>query len=919
MAEYNHGDWIGRLPEDFKDLIDGTPEDLQDNPLILYFRCKYNKRDELKAIFSLTERTKIELELERIDKLRSTFGQHVENGPHVQRMTISRNLWRTYAKDLCRKSSEKETVETLSTQAPTEEKRERYRNYLSLLRRVGDWSILTDSVRPSTSLEEDKGYGFPVQRITLKRKEKSRESGTSSFGEYSMKTYPVHDVLYNKDKNPLTEECEKDTIRYFHFPANCMLWVEEAIGRYYGEDRGEYNYRKANNYCKKSSNILCREFWTAQQHGGISDPIHARHMRSHCSFISVDHDSTKATVNGHTSPTPKSSKNFVIFMPYLHWETDKHRRKMAEVTKDVTQKHRKNLREEFPHLDMEREDVAKIVEKVRIKYGSRVPSDGMMKKALPDHHKRSPLAQYLLDAASLHDAMDIEPDVRLLSENLHPHNTKIPPLHGRRTLDQSYYWKLENTGRRDEDQVVYRGTKAGNSIYRTTRVVMVDQLWLYILDDNTIISFFPRRWGRNKPDFSGVHRGIRSRLEHLRPGEIQSVYDLALIIMNQCSTVFFDRTKPADARPQVLDIFANAIADVSEMKTIAFEGFWRHLDNMHLNSPQLTNIEAIEASARIYLDVNPEGMLLREAHDIMDELRMMARIYFHQLRVTKHFSKNLHDLNEQEAPLTSKELLQELNRNLEGINSRQTGAKLDSDMHTIVPRADKEVARLHRPIPDGTLYRVRSLLEDLEIRLNELQDLEESTKEITEHLKALLDLKQQQASIIEAKSALARADESVTQGRAIVMFTIITIIFLPLSFMSSLFGMNARELSNANGGIMSLRYQFKFMLSLALAFSSWIRNLISFFASVLWAAFTEYTNLRRLWNFVIQKNNAKGLHQSKRKLTAKIYDRRKRMENRKALARAKVVEKSKKDGIPLEPQRSRRSGRSRRAGSTAMV
>jgi hypothetical protein len=173
------------------------------------------------------------------------------------------------------------------------------------------------------------------------------------------------------------------------------------------------------------------------------------------------------------------------------------------------------------------------------------------------------------------------------------------------------------------------------------------------------------------------------------------------------------------------------------MKTIAFEGFWRHLDNMHLNNPHLTNleaIEAIEASARIYFDVNPEGMLLREAHDIMDELRMMARIYLHQLRVTKHFSKNLQDLNEQEGPLTSKELLQGVNRNLEDISSRQTGGKLDSDIHTIIPQPDEEAAKLQRPIPGGTLYRVRNLLEDLEIRLTELQDLEESTKEITEHV-----------------------------------------------------------------------------------------------------------------------------------------------------------------------------------------
>ena len=85
--------------------------------------------------------------------------------------------------------------------------------------------------------------------------------------------------------------------------------------------------------------------------------------------------------------------------------------------------------------------------------------------------------------------MDIEPDVRLLSDNLHPRDPEIPPLHARRTLDQSYYWKLENTDRRDEDQVVNRGTQAGNSIYRTSRLVMVDQLWLYILDDSKRSTF----------------------------------------------------------------------------------------------------------------------------------------------------------------------------------------------------------------------------------------------------------------------------------------------------------------------------------------------------------------------------------------------------------------------------------------------
>jgi hypothetical protein len=75
--------------------------------------------------------------------------------------------------------------------------------------------------------------------------------------------------------------------------------------------------------------------------------------------------------------------------------------------------------------------------------------------------------------------MEIEPDVRMLRDYLYSKT----PLHPRRTLDQSYYWNLPDTNMRDEDQVVYYETKYGTNIFRTPRVLMVDQLWLYILDD----------------------------------------------------------------------------------------------------------------------------------------------------------------------------------------------------------------------------------------------------------------------------------------------------------------------------------------------------------------------------------------------------------------------------------------------------
>ena len=79
--------------------------------------------------------------------------------------------------------------------------------------------------------------------------------------------------------------------------------------------------------------------------------------------------------------------------------------------------------------------------------------------------------------AKVFEEMDCESDERLLRD----HVKAEPPLHIRRTLHQYYFATLDDTSQRDKDQVVHRGTKSGRS---NTRVVMVDQLWLWILDDS---------------------------------------------------------------------------------------------------------------------------------------------------------------------------------------------------------------------------------------------------------------------------------------------------------------------------------------------------------------------------------------------------------------------------------------------------
>lgn len=77
-----------------------------------------------------------------------------------------------------------------------------------------------------------------------------------------------------------------------------------------------------------------------------------------------------------------------------------------------------------------------------------------------------------------------------------------PPLHPRRTLDQYYYWALKDIETQDKSQVVYRATaptkhlpdqfaerdlecrECLQDIRTVPRLLMVDQLWLWVLDSS---------------------------------------------------------------------------------------------------------------------------------------------------------------------------------------------------------------------------------------------------------------------------------------------------------------------------------------------------------------------------------------------------------------------------------------------------
>ncbi|KAK7917394.1 hypothetical protein PG985_011002 [Apiospora marii] len=615
-----------------------------------------------------------------------------------------------------------------------------------------------------------------------------------SYGGYTFPNQKIamHKILESTENNPLMERCPMDCIRYFHFPTNNMEWIERAIARYYNEepkplDDKHHAYRPDG---RKTEKLLSREFWRGQMHGSSAygsnsrtelgnasypaedwarkgGPIHARHMRSKCAIIPRDTMSQSGLRQGSSAPTLREGstssgsnsnperpftrgKNIALFLPYMHWETSSRRAKMVEVINETIDHKKKD-----PKLL----DIAK---KIRGKSTSKVKTE-------PKPWKRL-LATYLFTLAQVAEQMDYEADERLLRDFV----KADPPLHIRRTLDQYYFVTLDDTSQRDKDQVVYRGTLDKKRETKSqSRVVMVDQLWLWILDDNTIITSFPRRWGRNKPDPSGVHKSLRERFE-AHPEDIRSIHHLALIIVDQCSRVFFDRTKPLDQRPEVMDIFASAIAHVDQMTAVAYDTFWRNT-NLYNKDP-LRKVVGTK-----YLDINPEGALLKEAQDIAEELKMMKRIYNEQLKVVKDFKRHLiHPQGRQVGKGDSASQLQKLLLDLiEPKDKQEDGDEEENDdPDTTRPRRSQSRSQ----VADETLHEAEGVLELVKSRRTEIIELEQSVLHTCRQLEGFLTLKQQQASIVEAKAALERAEESVKQGRAIMAFTIVTIFFASAPF-----------------------------------------------------------------------------------------------------------------------------------------
>jgi Mg2+ and Co2+ transporter CorA len=351
-------------------------------------------------------------------------------------------------------------------------------------------------------------------------------------------------------------------------------------------------------------------------------------------------------------------------------------------------------------------------------------------------------------------------------------------LHVRRTLDQFFYPNID-TKSRDQDQVVYRYQTKSPGMGADPKIFMVDQLWMWILGTNLIVTGFPQRWDQPKNDPLNVLDGIIEDINSKTRDPVKSVYDLAIIITNRCSGVF-DRHRLGDEEYQFLDMFESSIGIATDKETLLFNQFnhasvqasdWlkshRKLNGSFSKSVDedgLTSDYCDEDGQPLFvdrlLDIGQETDLLAETKDIRDELNMIRTVLEHQKYVLIDFQDVIC------------ETYQGQHRSQVEVKKRFKDQQRVIDMHLKdIDRMDKQAERIYHSITD------------------------------------LLDLKQKHANAFEARFARDQAAGTTRQSKTIMVFTIVTIVFLPLSFITSIFTINMKEFDNLNLGYVA-KYTF---------------------------------------------------------------------------------------------------------------
>ncbi|KAI1101144.1 hypothetical protein F4804DRAFT_347926 [Jackrogersella minutella] len=608
--------------------------------------------------------------------------------------------------------------------------------------RTGDNPIATDLQELSQALKDDlkmlEDAACERSKATIVQFHTTRDGSRICFEKQEL---PVSQLIYDEDynidglfqQNNNSEVDGRSTCRWIHLPANNEKWVHDLFARLQVDgnsmsgrrhegiatyDRymvpGAHKYEQVyvslpfpKTYMKLMLRRVGRE--TAQ-------------MRNHLKALEIGRGALSYSPNS-TSANMGSGGSFAyaLFMPIFGFEEHQNHKMLALAMK------------------LGEESMEKQVESPR-RYSARSLAKSLAKRPI----KKSASQSATTDFSSVDQTTLL---IQAYSKR------KGSPLHCRRTLDQFTYYMLGDTEERDNNQVIYKWGKEkgkllggqnlrGNSSYHYP-LLMVDQLWLWILDDGTVITSFPSTWDPSKE--YNLTRHILRIIAKANDHEplIESAMDLANLVI-RCSVDFMEREGPM--RISLQEGFRSSICDLAAKHVTRFEAFKTLIQK--LNSSQIDQKTRAAATNDLF-HLTEETNYLAAIMDIQDELKTIRGVITEQ-----------------------KEALEEF-RHL-----------IEQERNSSVDGQDNLVRNTVNNSCSGPASENLTLIKS---NMGAIKVMTEYAEKIDKDLNRLLNLKQQQANAWEARFAREGSEHNQRQSNIMMVFTMVTIFFLPLSFMSSLF------------------------------------------------------------------------------------------------------------------------------------
>lgn len=397
---------------------------------------------------------------------------------------------------------------------------------------------------------------------------------------------------------------------------------------------------------------------------------------------------------------------------------------------------------------------------------------------------------------------------KTLDDFLYTAYAKDPGFHPRRTLNQYAYHNVAA-------RIGYLGSQAGSadatasinpwheSNRRGTRQLedsredsprilddvgepTAEQLWIWILGESLVVTCFPERWNHqgsgNTSNRSAFYGTMFSRdAITTRPPDTAS--DLALRLMTH---VFGVRHAYLTTEPemQLVKKFEQELGRVREHERMLLERFTITYKELKEGKKFLrasgAQVDHDFQFVETLNDLSSETDLLNELRTVREDLNILTMIFEEQERVAEAFVQHQRRLH-QEKPSVLTSIFASASATTDNFD------EVFEPLKSVIKQGLLEIARLDR----------KALI-------------------ISQSLSELVQLKQAHSNAFELGFSRSLSLAAARQSRAVMVFTVITIVFSPLSFVAAFFTMNLSNLPDSIDLSYVSKYIFGFGFAVAI-------------------------------------------------------------------------------------------------------